>query len=330
MKLLLSTPLHLFLLDVETHHATLLRTGDGYYYGITSKENRVVLTHTGGYLQYFDNRGVIRTVKHLLQPHQAEWVDNFILIANTGKNCISVFDEQGNFCRDVYLNHIKWDDKSKGRSGNHFNSVHRVGDRIYVVAHNYERPSEVWELAWPELEVLGSKASQAAWAHNVWPGEHGLVICDSKHGSLYDLNSQTTIWRSSEESVMTRGLAVSSEYIFVGSSMLNKRKDRYWKTGGVWVVDRTSLKTLDKITLPGAGDVHEIRLVDVPDACHNSEIISAKSLTVLQKRSVFIDWAYSLRKKYSLFQQDLFPLSQLVRASQLIIRGKRPPQPKQV
>lgn len=150
-----------------------------------------------------------------------------------------------------------------------------------------------------------------------------MVICDSKHGSLYDLTSNTTIWRSDEENALTRGLAVSDDHIFVGYSMLNERKNRYWKTGGVWIIDRKTRQTIDKIILPGSGDVHEIRLVGVPDECHNADLISLDDLSALKKGSVFINWAYQLRKKYPLFQQDLFLMSQLVRAFQLTIRGRR-------
>ena len=34
--------------------------------------------------------------------------------------------------------------------------------------------------------------------------------------------------------------------------------NRYWTTGGVWIVDRKTLKTIDKIILPGSGEVREV------------------------------------------------------------------------
>lgn len=321
--LLISTPLQIFHLDPETQKIRILRTGDGYYYGISAKNGRMVLTHSGGYLQYFGENKSIRTIDHLIQPHQVEWIDDLVLVTNTGKNCVSVFDAKGNFIRDIYLNNIRSDDKNKGRLGNHFNSVHKVENRVFIVAHNYERSSEIWELTWPELEVIGSKYNGGAWAHNIWSGERGLVICDSKNGSLLDLISGKTIWRSGEDNQISRGLAVSDQYIFVGSSTWDKRKNRYWKTGGIWIIDRASLKTIDKIVLPGSGDIHEIRLVGLPDDCHNSQIISLNDLALIKQNSLIINWAYHIRKKYPLFRQDFFPISQLVRAFQLTNRGKR-------
>ena len=325
MYLLISTPLHIFLFDTETGKLSPWRTGDGYYFGVTQKHGTVVLSHSGGHLGFFGgNSNIPRfTINHLIQPHQIEWVEDKILVTNTGKNCLSVFDESGNLWRDIYFNEIRWDDKDKGRLGNHFNSIHRKDDRVYMVSHNYSRPSELWILTWPELEVAETIVTEAAWAHNIWLGSPGKVICNSKFGSLYEVDSCETIWDSGEENVMTRGLAVSDEYIFVGRSMYNERKTRSWKTGGLWIIDRKTLKTLETFTFPGSGDIQEIRLIDTPDECHNEQIISRKTLDYINKTSSFINWAYRLRKSHPSLQDDVFPFSQSVRFFQMIPRWKK-------
>ena len=321
MQLLISTPLHLLLLDPETRQTSVLRSGDGYYYGITAKDHRVVLTHTGGYLQYCaPNARTRRTISTLNQPHQAEWIDDTVVVANTGRNCLSLFDADGNFLKDVYMNSIRVDDKEKNRSGNHFNSVHRLKDRLYVVAHNYDRPSEVWVLTWPGLEVVEQKTTGAGWAHNIWIGEHGMVICDSRNGSLHEVISGQTLWRSDRQPVMTRGLAVSPDYIFVGCSLHNPRKERFWKDGGIWVLDRHDLRTLADIPLPGVGDVHEIRLIGSADECHNESILSPQDLLPLKRRSPVVDLAYRFRKSFPALRHDFFPMSQLVRSAQFTRR----------
>lgn len=324
MQLLVSTPLHILLVNPFENQSKILRTGDGYYYGITFKDGVIALTHSGGYLQYFRKyQKPLETINHLIQPHQVEWIEDKILVSNTGKNCISVFDEDGHLLRDVYLNEIKWDDKDAGRKGNHFNSVHKIENRIVIVAHNYERPSEVWELRWPDLEVIGRKACKAAWAHNYWEGEWGQVICNSKQGSLYEVTTGEIIWRSGESNAMARGLAASKDYILVGYSSLNERKQRYWKTGGIWIIDRKTLQTVTKLLLPGAGDVHEIRLIGVQDDCHNGQNIELDDLKSLNRSSPIIDFAYKLGRSYPYFRQDLFPISQLVRVTQMTARWKK-------
>lgn len=321
MKILVSTPLHILLVDPATGQISPLRSGDGYYYGITAGEGGVVLTHNGGYLQYFRRHTKPRrTINHLIQPHQVEMVNEQVLVANTGRNCISVFDKGGKFTKDVYMNSIRFDDKEKNRLGNHFNSVHRQGNKIYLVAHNYERPSEVWTLTWPELEVIGSQASCAGWAHNIWIGEWGMVICDSRAGALYEVTSEKTIWKSEQQPVMTRGLAVSQDHVFIGCSLHNPRRERYWKDGGIWILDRSSLKMIDRIILPGAGDVHDIRLVGCPDACHNDQILNHEDLTSLEWLSPIVQIAYQVRRSHPSLRHDLFPLSQIVRGAQMTHR----------
>lgn len=324
MKLIVSTPLQILLVDPFTKETTVLRAGDGYYYGITNKNGTIVLTHSGGYLQYFpQEQKTVHTPNQLIQPHQVEWVDDLILVANTGKNCLSVYDPNGNFSRDVYLNDIRWDDKDAGRKGNHFNSVHLTGSTLHVVAHNYERPSEVWELSWPDLQVLNAYATRAAWAHNYWECEWGKIICDSKNGSLYEVSTGETLWKAPDQPSMTRGLAATDEHIFVGHSSFNQRTDRYWKTGGIWIIDRKTLQTVDKIVMPGSGDVHEIRMVDVPDSSHNQQILFLDALQRIRRISPTLGLAYQLRRRYPFFQNEVFPVSQLVRSAQMTARWRK-------
>jgi hypothetical protein len=324
MQLLVSTPLHILLVNPQTNSAKTLRTGDGYYFGITFKGEAIALTHSDGPLQIYAPGEQPRVSPGvLMQPHQAEWIEDKILVANTGHNCVSVFDELGQHLKNVYLNEIHWDDKDAGRRGNHFNTVHREGEFVYVVAHNYARPSEVWQLSWPELAVINNWVTTAGWAHNYWECEHGRLICNSKDGSLYEVSSGETIWHSGETNVMTRGLAATDDYIFIGYSSYNERKMRYWKTGGVWIVERKTLRTVEKLLFPGIGDVQEIRLVGVPDACHNDEILQPESLSHILRSSLVVNAALHLRKKYPVLQQDLFPFSQLVRAAQMSTRFRQ-------
>ena len=322
MHLLVSTPLHIFLVDPFSNDVRIIRAGDGYYYGITYYSGTLILTHTGGYLGYFgdDHSPKFSRGRYLIQPHQAEWLDGRILVANTGKNCISIFTKDGSFEKDVYLNDIYWDDKDKGRQGNHFNSIHKAGDYVFLVAHNYERFSEVWVLSWPNLEVVKTIVTQANWAHNLWSGELGMITCNSKYGSLQNILTGETVWEAGEDNVITRGLAVSDQYIFIGCSAHSTRRERYWRNGGIWVVERQSLRTVRKIVLPGSGDVHEIRLLDVLDECHSGEIIPLSAVDSIRKITPFVAWAYGLRKTYPVFRRDMFLFSHLVRGRQMIAR----------
>jgi hypothetical protein len=147
-----------------------------------------------------------------------------------------------------------------------------------------------------------------------------MVICDSKNGGLREATSGRTIWESEEKPVMTRGLAVSKDHIFIGASSINPRLERYWKDGVIWVLDRTTLKTVDKIVLPGGGDIHEIRLVGCTDACHNDQILTNKDLEPLKQISPIIQLAYQMRKSFPSLRRNFFPMSQFVRGAQMAQR----------
>lgn len=321
MLLLVSTPLHILQVDTVTGDVKVIRSGDGYYYGVTCSEDQIVLSHSGGSLQYFSLKGHnVHTIKHLIQPHQLEWIDNCVVVTNTGKNRLSIFDNNGDFDKDVFLNRITWDNKDGERIGNHFNSVHKVNERLYVVAHNYDRNSEIYQLNWPELEVIKITTSVANWAHNYWSCEWGELICDSKNGSLYEMSSKNTVWSTNEENSITRGLAATASHVFVGSSENCGRKERPWTTGTIWILDRSSLRTIDKIVLPGSGEIREIRLIDAHDDCHNGYILTHNHISKIQRNSLFIDFMYKLRKKFPTLRRDIFPISIPVRAAQLLSR----------
>jgi hypothetical protein len=323
MQLLVSTPLQILLVDTDSGQTSTVRAGDGYYYGISCNEETLALTHFTGYLGFYSNNKITQSVDHLDDPHQVEWVgDDCLLVANSGRNCVSVFDSQGKLQQDVFLNDIRIDDKNN-RRGNHFNSVHKVGDRVFVVAHNYEKPSELWELSWPDLQVEKVWPSSATWAHNVWFSEIGLVTCNTKGGSLFDIYTQKNIWKSDDELVLTRGLAVHKDHIFVGCSTFTPRKHRYWTTSSICILDRNTLQTIDKIMLPGSGEIREIRIVGYHDECHNQQIIKGSMIDQIKMISKPVDIAYQLRKTNANLQKDVPVLSQIVRFRQIITLWNR-------
>jgi hypothetical protein len=225
-----------------------------------------------------------RTPRRLVLSHQIECVEESLLVVDTGRERLSLYDADGAPIRDVALGDERWDHGPNGRLGHHFNSVHRSGERVWVVAHNHDRPSEVWELSWPELELIRVRGTSTQWAHNVWDGELGLVVCDSGGGSLYEVCSGETLWSSGEARTVSRGLAVNEDHLFVGRSEYGDRKERLLKDGGVWIVDRATLRTVEQLRFAGSGCVNEVRLLDGPDECHNGEPFDDRLLAGLSRR----------------------------------------------
>ena len=320
MQLLVSTPLHILSVDIGAKSKKVLREGDGYYYGITHNGVQIALTHSEGYMKIYGDGTPVKTFKHLIQPHQLEWIDDRIYVTNTGRNCISIFDSGGVHRRDVYLTDIRHDFKDQYREGNHFNSIHRFDNQVYVLAHNYHRFSEVFQLSWPDLRVLNKKTCNAGGAHNFWICEWGWVICDSNQSGLQEINTGKTIWALGNDQYITRGLAASDNFIFVGCSRKTKRKERRWTTSKIVVIDRKTLRTEELMDLPGSGEINEIRLLGISDECHNREILDPFRLGSITRVSPILSLAHRMRRRYPALQRDLFPMSQFVRAAQLINR----------
>ncbi|MGL4555436.1 MAG: hypothetical protein ACRC33_30070, partial [Gemmataceae bacterium] len=197
--------------------------------------------------------------------------DDRVLIANTGRNCLTVVRRDDLFYRHVWLDGVRWDRKGPDRQiGLHLNSVHLAGGRLYVLAHNFRRGSRVAELTWPGLELVRWIETEAHQAHNLWMQPDGtLLTCNSLEGTLIDAVTGRVMWKAQGETGMTRGLACAGGKVFVGMSKLAQRKDRLITDGGVWVLDRATWKQIDFLPLRGAGNVKEIRIIDEPDECHH-------------------------------------------------------------
>jgi hypothetical protein len=262
---------------------------DTLWIGHSRVENEGLLSHDdvvaaerGEVAGYGLDGGVVaRTPRRLVLAHQIEWVKDCLLVVDTGRERLSAYTADGAPIREVALGEHEWDHGPGGRLGHHFNSVHRSGERVWIVAHNHELPSEVWELSWPALELVRVHATAAEWAHNVWDGELGLVVCDSGRGSLHEVRSGETLWGCGEDRMVTRGLAVGEKHLFVGRSGFADRGERLVNDGGLWVVDRATLTTVEQFRFPGSGCVNEVRLLDGPDECHNGEPFDERLLAGL-------------------------------------------------
>jgi Methyltransferase domain len=116
------------------------------------------------------------------------------LVIDTGRERLSAYAGDGALIQQVAPCDHGWGLGPDGHRGHHFDSVHRDGDRVLVVAHNYDDPPEIWELTWPDLKLTEIHATTTAWAHNTWDGELGLAACDSRFGRLHEVHSGETIW----------------------------------------------------------------------------------------------------------------------------------------
>ncbi|WP_237759046.1 hypothetical protein [Legionella birminghamensis] len=299
----MSTVNNILLVDLETRQINIVESGRREYYGISWWENndQLVLSHSGvendrmldlesyihsekGYLSYNNKQSAC----FLSQPHQILCApDNIIIATNTGRNCISFYNAENGYYKDLRINDIYWDRLGPDNAcGEHFNSIFLKRNRLYVLAHRFKRGSQVLVFSYPEGELIDKyEANHRNGMHNIWvDNEDNLFACHSEAGELVDIKADETVWASGA-SHYSRGLAVSSDYILIGDSEIVARVHRKNLLSELWVIDRHSLKTLDYIPLGNYGAVHEVRLLDAVDEAHNSSLFSGLDLLEAQIKS---------------------------------------------
>lgn len=286
MKLLVSTPRKLLLVDANTSAQHIVESHRPEYYGITwdATGTQLVLGHSGlensslttlesyvesecGWVSFGRSRGP----SILSATHQVLTAGDRVIATNTGRNCITVFRTDDWFYRHYWIDDVRWDRKGRDdRCGRHLNSLFLHSDQLYAIAHNYDRGSEIIRFFWPEMEVIRITQTSAQMAHNIWITEDNQkIICDSMRGNLMDADRDDVLWTCPGDGVITRGLASDGDHVIIGQSLIGPREERTRRDGRLWIVDRHSWQTIDSIELRGSGNIHDVRILDRPDVCHS-------------------------------------------------------------
>lgn len=299
---LVTTPGYIICHDINSAKSEILESGRGNYYGITwdPMRSEIALTHSGideqslvdlatyatseaGYLT-IDGQP---TWNFLSAPHQILWVDDVIVITNTGRNALTKLNPRDHSIIQYRYDPALWDRLSLASfDGAHFNSLYKKGNTLYVVAHNHDKGSYILELEWPMLKEKGRKRIRGATGvHNLWIDDTGrFIVCDSNNGTLIDANASEILWNSGS-GCYTRGLAATDEIILVGHSENSVRTNRRYSETGIWILDQRDFRALQYHYLGHYGAVQDIRIVDVPDLCHHGKPLSMDALDVLRVRS---------------------------------------------
>lgn len=196
--------------------------------------------------------------------HQILFYDGKLWVCSPGRNQITIVDpDTGSY--EIWLPNSDMEtvvkDGRPPRDYNHFNSIWIKGDRLYLVAHNFERPAEIWEFTYPQRELV-KKTSVGKCAHNVFVDGGKITTLNSKDNEYYK-----------------RGLARSKYYEFTGSSSYIENREERQKSlqGSVQVINRKDgLSVVEKEIPINKGEVYEIRLLNEPDLAHNEIVWQPK------------------------------------------------------
>ena len=286
LRALVACTQKLLLVDLTTHRVEVVEDHRPEYYGISWPESGgpLCLSHSGldnctliGLEDYVNSEtgwiscGPRSSAPFLSQPHQILCVAPYILATNTGRNCISLVRPADLFFMHHRLNEITWDRTSLELApGNHFNSLLQRDGRLYVLAHNHKRNSQVQALAWPDLTVLERIDTDFAGGHNLWFDPKGrLYTCDSLLGRIVDVRSCAAVFKMEGTCPILRGVAQRANQLWVGGSAMTDRQGRKTADAAIYSIDASRWQLLDRIELPCCGAVHEIRLIDEPDDAHH-------------------------------------------------------------
>ncbi|KPJ75498.1 MAG: hypothetical protein AMJ54_14810 [Deltaproteobacteria bacterium SG8_13] len=310
MILLLATPLSIYTYCLKSGKLETLVYGKGDFYGISWQQDAIYISSSNldaatlltesdyrksgvGTVTRFSEEGHQIVCSGISQPHQI-LVDTGgnLLVTNTGYNTVDIVNFNTDQKYRLNLSETKCEVVGHEKLGNHFNSLYDHDGSYYIVAHNNSRDSEVYKIDKAQGSVTHKYKTDAQWAHNVWICEHGMIICDSKNGSLYEVYGNHTIWKADEAPIITRGLAATEDYIFIGRSEYGNRFSRRYSDGGFWIVDRKTLKTLETVKLENTGCINELRLFGRRDDCHPAPVMERQFLVNLKQTPLF----YRLRR----------------------------------
>jgi hypothetical protein len=303
---LVATPRHLLLVDLLGRTVVVLESHRPEYYGVSwlPDGNELVLSHSGidnislvDFTSYAKSElgwisiGQQSTAPFLSQPHQLLCLpDGRIACTNTGRNAVTIVDpSRPGLFQEIRLSSSRWDRLSLTETiGDHLNSVFARAGKLYIVAHGFNKGSQIATVSLESLEILSVEPVRGATGlHNIWITEDGRqVACHSERGAIIELRSGKTLWQAGSP-IYTRGLAAGADYVLVGDSPKVTRDSRIHATSGLWVIDRRTWRATDYLSLGPYGVVHEVRIVDEPDDAHHGHVFTGieKLLAIDERRT---------------------------------------------
>jgi hypothetical protein len=240
--------------------------GASHLYKFTLTGNKV--KHHKGILNFSEKPGINSGM------HQIDFIDDELYIMDTYNNrCLICSPLHGyiEIVREIYPEGKhkvirKWEKNSRHM---HFNSVYRVGDYVYLLAHNMTVrtgiSSKLYMFDRHTMKLVSIIGDAGGSAHNMVVDATGtMYICDSDHKALltYDGVGFKKVWVDRPNKTFTRGLAVDDDIIVVGGSKrgggtVNLHNE--FQYGYLFVLDK-DYKLLCTIKMKESGQIHEVRM----------------------------------------------------------------------
>jgi hypothetical protein len=267
---------------VTPDRETVIHSGSGIYYGLSWDATHILVLARSGHrkpghpdimvLSPDDFHVVDYLTGEFTDGHQIHCDGERVYVTLTAKNSIEVVELKENA---VAVYNWTGDEEDK----NHINSIWKDGSEFWVGYHNWHRPAEKGEFQAESLAVkVDATLSSVLESHTVGYGNHNIVrvgdellICSSGSHEfiMYNLTDKK-VSRKIDTGYWVRGIGVTKDYIVLGAtSVSGDRTGRLTGDSEVYLLDRSTLATLDKKTLIGTGSIYELRLIGCEDYAHN-------------------------------------------------------------
>lgn len=171
----------------------------------------------------------------------------------------------------------------------HYNSIFVQEDRMYLSAHNHDKPSFIECYSYPDFKLLHTWGGLGRQIHNVYVEDGEIFYLDSL-GSRAIRSTKGLHIPVGQEGQFVRGLAVTPEVFVVGCFPYDPVRHKR-RTGHAFlvIVDRKKQKVKKRIRVENVGNINDIRILDVPDLAHgNPPFWNEKSWDFFRGKNVTI------------------------------------------
>jgi len=155
------------------------------------------------------------------------------------------------------------------KPGSYPNTLYFDDKHLYILCHNLgHNVSRVLQYHIHNLKFAGEFMLHHMKCHNIFAMQKKMWYCASEDSCIGTFDNSDTIQIPTGQFV--RGVARDEKFLFIGDSEKSERSLRWQGDGRILVYDIQNKVFVDQAYLPDCGQIHEIRLTNKKDLCHNS------------------------------------------------------------
>jgi len=268
------------LVDVDTGIVT--KKYDGNCYGFTFNEDYYFLKTSQHNIRerkilVFDKNfkivmQITKNQQKIICGHQMQYhtPSNKLWLTSPGEH---------EYCNDIYIYDLATEEYEiwtpiRDKHRLHYNSLCFRGDFLHILSHNYHIvPSFVYTYEWKTRKLVDKKALIYGDCHNIFYIGDDLYYCASMQAKVLRVTGDLDVFVDPKQNGgnFSRGIALNDKYLFVGNSVLGKTNCSIPGKEMVLIYDIVTGKFIRSINIPGAGAIHEIRILDGVDYAHTTE-----------------------------------------------------------